>query len=119
MAVKYHGLRNYIKWNSHWFDKWENQPINLDSVDRNSDEYYVRRAVVLKDIPELRSHPSQYQSYTEYLIHKKLLRLQNEFKMYDLRNCAIRQWFYIRRNNILKDINQIRIRDWWYKALNI
>ena len=82
-----------------------------------SDLDFVVRAIFYGDIHPLKKHKVDYSHVAEFYIHCKLLDLQREFRMYDKSYQYVQEWAYIRSQNMLNDINQIRQRYWYYKPL--
>ena len=83
---------------------------------KTSDEEYIYKAIINKCISKP-VHTCYYKNWAEYLIHLKIYKFQNEFKQYDIRHESVQEWFYIRKENLIKKIHQIRLRYWFWNNL--
>ena len=113
----YNNIEDFLSENKHRHSVYLN--YNKYHKMKNLDVDYIYRAVYLKNIPPYKASKLDYQSFSEFKIHQLLLNLQKEFYIYDLRAYPIWLWFNIRLKNTIIKINQIRLRDFFFKPLSI
>lgn len=110
----FRGIVDFINDNKAYINRWYNNNIPLGKI--NSDVYFLRRAGVLGNIPKYKTH--HHNNHAEYLIHKMIWELQEEFINYDLKNAPVWMWYSKRCKNTLHKINRIRQTYWYFKPIS-